>query len=156
MRSSSDTGLADFRWRSPIQAGDIGELLDQPIDFDEIAFDYSPLICAERHLLKVSSDGRFAFQRLASCTLFRKIEVATCTCHSVWTGAPEGIGAVRISEIIEGVRFTALFAGHLVIDKHGNHVCHVVSLGERGGQLCQPNPNVMHGGCRRVVPRPLH
>lgn len=72
------------------------ELFDQPIDFDQVAFDNAPLIRAKGNFLKITSDRRFALQRVASCTLFREIEVATCTGHSVWTGTPEGIGTVGV------------------------------------------------------------
>ncbi len=152
MHSASHIVLADLRGRAPIRAGDIGELLDQPVDFDQVAFDDATLICAEGHFLKVPSDGRFAFQRLASCTLFGEIEVATCTCHSVWAGAPEGIGTVRVSKIVKGIWLSGLRTSHVVIDEHRDHVCHVVSLSERGGQLRRPNPNVVHRGGRRTVP----
>ena len=68
----------------------MGELFDQSLNFAPVALDDTPLIRAQRHLFKVAPDGRFVFQRLASCTPYREIKVATCTRHPVRTRAPDG------------------------------------------------------------------
>lgn len=77
-------------------------------------------------------------------------------CRETHTKREDADHIVGISEIVESIGLTGLLASHVVIDSYGDHVRHVIGLRERSSQLCRPNPDVMHRGCGRTMPGPLH
>ena len=88
--------------------------------------------------------------------LFEQVKIATDAGHPLLTAAPEGVRAVLVTLIIvrRGSGQTRGF--WIVVNQHAYHVSHSVCFYERGGQLSWTYTNIMHGGLRHYMPRPLH